>query len=440
MGDLISNSSDASLVNNGGDIETYHISSVLHARAAHHESFQQLWETKWKAPCAMGVYPFMFGTITDFQPVVDAIIAKDLKEPYNWDEYASMFFPQAFKLAFAAHQAEQDGEKEKACEYYLRSSAIYRIARFPAPRSPKQLEAWSLGKQVFYKGASLLQNPILPISIPHPHRLPSEGTTIPASLLLPPSPTPLPLLVIFTGLDGYRTELAVWQPPFAAFSIATLVLEIPGTGDSPACPLDPTSPDRQSSSLFDWISTQPSIDHSKVIIWGFSTGGYYSLRAAHTHPSRLLGAVSLGGGCHRMFDETWLRSVNHLEYPFDLASTLAHKFGYGDDLEKFIKEGKEKFSLIENGVLERECCRTLVVNGDLDEIFPVEDLYLAVRDRGGKERRNKESKVVGGRKHMGEPESFGVILEWIHGLWELEVGIGVFKKGILGGLPFEPKY
>ncbi|KAK0716716.1 yellowish-green 1-like protein [Apiosordaria backusii] len=439
MGDLVLSRSDTSH-DNKRDIETYHISSALHARAPHHESFEQLWETKWKAPCSMGVYPFMFGTTTDFQPVVDAIIAKGLKEPYDWDDYASLFFPQAFKLAFTAHHAEQNGEREKACEYYLRSSALYRIARFPAPRSSKQREAWHLGKEVFYKGASLLPNPILPISIPHLHRLPHEGDTIPASFLCPPSNIPLPLLVIFTGLDGYRTELAVWQSPFASFSIATLVLEIPGTGDSPADPSDPTSPDRQWSSLFSWIATQPTIDQSRIIVWGFSTGGYYSLRAAHTHPDKLLGSVSLGGGCHHMFDPLWLRSVNNLEYPFDLAHTLSHKFGYGDDLERFIKEARQKFSLVENGILEKPSCKTLVVNGDLDEIFPIEDLYWAVKDENGKERENKEWKVVQGRKHMGEPESFGVILEWIHGLWGLGVELSQFKKGILGGLPFRAKY
>lgn len=141
-----------------------------------------------------------------------------------------------------------------------------------------------------------------------------------------------------------------------------------------------------------------------------------------------------------MFDETWLRNVNHLEYPFDLAHTLAHKFGYGDNLDQFIKEGKSKFSLLDSGILDQESCKTLVVNGDLDEIFPVEDLYLAVKDKNGNVRKNTEFKVVEGRKHMGEPESFGVILEWIHGLWGLKAGVDEFKKGVLEGLPFKPKY
>lgn len=44
---------------------------------------------------------------------------KDLKEPYDWDEYASSFFPEAEKLVAAAEKAEQAGEEEKASELYL---------------------------------------------------------------------------------------------------------------------------------------------------------------------------------------------------------------------------------------------------------------------------------------------------------------------------------
>jgi len=42
-----------------------------------------------------------------------------MKEPYDWDAYAETFFPQAEKLAKTAEEAEQAGEQEKACEYYL---------------------------------------------------------------------------------------------------------------------------------------------------------------------------------------------------------------------------------------------------------------------------------------------------------------------------------
>lgn len=76
-----------------------------------------------------------------------------MKEPYDWDEYAQMYFPKAEELCKIAQEAESAGEIEKASEYYLRSSAVYRISRFPTPRSEKQKYAWTVGKEMFYKGA-----------------------------------------------------------------------------------------------------------------------------------------------------------------------------------------------------------------------------------------------------------------------------------------------
>lgn len=46
-------------------------------------------------------------------------LQKGLKEPYDWDEYAKMYFPKAEELKKTAEEAEKAGEKEKASEYYL---------------------------------------------------------------------------------------------------------------------------------------------------------------------------------------------------------------------------------------------------------------------------------------------------------------------------------
>lgn len=43
----------------------------------------------------------------------------DYKEPYNWDDYAQVYFPKAEELVSKAQEAEQEGNKEKASEFYL---------------------------------------------------------------------------------------------------------------------------------------------------------------------------------------------------------------------------------------------------------------------------------------------------------------------------------
>ncbi|KAI1339548.1 yellowish-green 1-like protein [Xylariaceae sp. FL0016] len=383
----------------------------------------------------MGVYPFMFGATKDFQPVVDDIVAKGLKPPYDWDEYAQCFFPKAEELVGSAKAAESEGNREKASELYLRGSALYRIARFPAPRSEKQRQAWAKGKEAALEGLGLQKHSMVEVSILHTHAANGDGDILPGYFHLPSQASDakkVPLVIIFTGLDGYRTELAVWKEGWAQLGVATLIVEIPGTGDNPGAPSDPNSPDRVWTSMFDWIAKQEGIDQRRVVNWGFSTGGYNSIRLAHTHADKLKGVVALGGGCHHMFDPEWLDAVDTLEYPFDLAHTLCHKFGYGSDFEKFKKEARGKFSLLENGILDKPgCARLLLVNGTGDEIFPIDDYYLCLQHG-----EPKEARFVPDTKHMGEPASFGIILRWLFELLDVEGDVGKFMSTI----PFKPRY
>lgn len=158
------------------------------------------------------------------------------------------------------------------------------------------------------------------INVPHVYGLSHEGKSIPIYYQLPSlasASSAVPVIIIITGGDGYRTELVVWAEGWRALGVGVIILEIPGTGDSPADPKDPKGMDRVWSSLFYWISTQPEIDREKLITWGFSTGGYYALRVAHTHKDNLLASISHGGGAHYMFDPEWINEINHLEYPFE---------------------------------------------------------------------------------------------------------------------------
>lgn len=133
-----------------------------------------------------------------------------------------------------------------------------------------------------------------------------------------------------------------------------------------------------------------------------------------------------------MFAREWLDNVNHLEYPFDLANTLAYKWGYGNDVESFKQEAMDKFSLLNDGTLDKPlCARLLLVNGTEDEIFPIDDYYLALQHGAPKEAR-----FIPGIKHMGEPESFFVIIKWLYRLFGIEAEIGAQMSTLM----FKPKY
>jgi acetyl esterase/lipase len=243
-----------------------------------------------------------------------------MKEPYDWDAYAEVFFPQAKALQEKAEAADAAGRIPEAVEYYMRASAVYRMSRFPAPRSPKQRWAWEECKKCALRGFTIREHPIKEVKIPHKYAEGEDGKEIPVYMQLPEGSSkekPAPVVIIFTGLDGYRTELAVWIEGWRQKGVGVMVVEIPGTGDCPATPKDPKSPDRLWSSLLEWVHANEAIDGKRVCVWAFSTGGYYAIRVAHTHKDQLAGVVALGGGCHYLFEREWLDNVNHLEYPFE---------------------------------------------------------------------------------------------------------------------------
>jgi pimeloyl-ACP methyl ester carboxylesterase len=408
----------------------FHVQSAAAVRRdgfpymAHHDSVSALWSQKWRPAAAAGIYPFIDGRVEDFDPVFAELSRIGDDDPgvlYRADDYTRPFLPVGDRLTAAAEQALSNGDTLTARGLFLRAAAVYRIARFPINRSPLSQQAWKQGKAAYEQGARLLDPPSVPVDIPFTHADPSAGdlgSDIAAYLRLPRGPRPAggwPVLLFLCGLDGYRTDQGPSTQKHVERGYATVTFEIPGTGDCPAAPNDPTSPDRLLSSVLDWV-TATAADHGfnpgKIIARGVSTGGYNALRAAHTHAERLVAAVVHGGGCHHMFDPGWIAAQNRMEYPFALSEALAYKFGYRDPdpataVARYTAEA-HKFSLADSGVLDTPACKLLVINGMQDSIFPIEDSILAAT-RGS----DADLVIRGGRAHMGNPEAEEILNEWI---------------------------
>jgi pimeloyl-ACP methyl ester carboxylesterase len=259
------------------------------------------------------------------------------------------------------------------------------------------------------------------VDIPFAHANATAGdtdTVIRAYLRLPNGKAPKggwPVLLFICGLDGYKTDNTPRTQQHVDRGYATLLFEIPGTGDCPAAPNDPTSPDRLMSSVLDWVEASASrygFNLERIVARGISTGGYYAIRVAHTHADRLFAVAAQGGGCHHMFDKPWIFAQDQMEYPFALAEALAYKFGYrgGDHAAAVAAYARDagKFSLVTSGILGSPTCKLLVINGVEDSIFPIEDSFIVA-----KSGTNIDLIVRGGLSHMGNPGGEDILCEWI---------------------------
>ncbi len=391
---------------------------------AHHESVSALWAKKWRAPCSAGIYPSTDGAVEDFDPVFAELIRLSGDDPaflHRPDDYAKPFMLMAKHLASCAEEALGAGRRDEAKNLYLCAAAVYRIARFPINRSRLGQEGWNKGKAAYEAGGRLIDPPNLEVAIPFTAANTAAGDlqdTIEAYLRVTSGAAPVngwPVLLFICGLDTYKTDNTRRLDKHLRRGVATISFEIPGTGDCPAAPSDPASPDRLMSSVLDWVRTnapQYGFDTGHILARGISTGGYYAFRVAHTHAPALFAVVAEGSGCHHMFDPAWIAAQNQMEYPFALADALVYKFGYRDAdpaaaIRRYAAEAR-KFSLLDAGILDQPSCRLLAINGMEDSIFPIEDNFIvAARGTG------KDLIARGNRGHMGNPGAEEIIYDWI---------------------------
>lgn len=396
---------------------------------AYHESVSALWSEKWRGPCAAGIYPFVDGKVEDFDPIFAGLTSISGDDPgilARPDDYAKPFLPVAERLLARAEEALSRGDRDGARELFHRGAAVYRIARFPINRSTLSQEAWLKGKAAYERGGELLDPPSVPIDIPFTAADPAAGDSgsfIPAYLRVPSGRPPehgWPVLLFICGLDAYKTDNTTRVQQHIDQGLATVIFEIPGTGDCPAAPGDPTSPDRLMTSVLDWVGANAStlhLDAETVLARGISTGGYYAFRIAHTHAERLVGVAAQGGGSHHMFDADWIGAQSQMEYPFALADALAYKFGFRVDdgatnVRRYAEEAG-RFSLLTSGVLDGPSCRLLALNGMEDSIFPIEDSFIVATKGLGKDLIAR-----GNLKHMGNPGGEEIVVEWFDRILE----------------------
>ena len=271
---------------------------------------------------------------------------------------------------------------------------------------------WHMQSQAYLAATSTWEDPVRAINVPHVHAANGDGPIIPLFYRYPSSRAvkmPAPVMLLISGLDGFRCDFpGRCTNYFNSRGWAIIGAEIPGCGECPANKTDPTSPDRLWSSVLDWIKQQPELDEENVCCWGFSTGGYYSLRAAHTHADRLKGVIAQGLWAHHALDPDWIDIMDHGEYPACLTTSLVDKFGY-DSVEAMKADSQKKYSLVDNKILDMPCTKMLLLNGMQDSIYPIEDTFLVCQYGGPKELRMTTT-----GKHMGEPQSAPIAFEWLN--------------------------
>jgi Asp-tRNA(Asn)/Glu-tRNA(Gln) amidotransferase A subunit family amidase len=164
--------------------------------------------------CSKSVYPFHDGEYEDFEPIFKLLIQLDINDPFE-PEYTALFKHVAEDLEKQGDEVLESGNKSLASAFYLRACAVYRIGRFPYitkfPREndePK-LEAWEAQKRVYLKAGALWEEPVQEVIVEHAHRKGRDLDVIPVYVRVPKGKDSAPVVILMTGLDGYRPDNTV---------------------------------------------------------------------------------------------------------------------------------------------------------------------------------------------------------------------------------------
>jgi pimeloyl-ACP methyl ester carboxylesterase len=188
----------------------------------------------------------------------------------------------AERLHAIGEQARTAGHRVSAREALLRASNYYRTAAdflLEKPATDPEMTLLSAGQTgTFAAAAALFDSPVQDVLIPY------ADTTLPAYLfLVDDSGTPRPTIIYNSGYDSTREE-SYFAIAAAALRRGYNVLAFDGPGQGAALREQRLlmRPDWEAviTPVVDYALTRGEIDARRIVLFGYSLGGYLVARAA----------------------------------------------------------------------------------------------------------------------------------------------------------------
>jgi pimeloyl-ACP methyl ester carboxylesterase len=180
------------------------------------------------------------------------------------------------------------------------------------------------------------------------------------------------------GGDMYKEDREKYAEGALKEGLAALVVDAPGTGQT-TFPHAPESIVAWQAAL-DEISKRPEIDGARLAAFGVSRGGLWVMRlAALDHRVKALISVAPGGVGYWGTDEERAALRKHVDERsknwFGPRATRPPRKTLTEDEQR-----KEflRWSLKDNGLLDKLTMPMLLINGKQDHLTPIGNLYLAL--------------------------------------------------------------
>ena len=228
----------------------------------------------WSNACLVtkGMAPYGAVALGEIDQVCERLRARQ-QEPDAWrEEWCAM----GSRLEERARRAETEGHRASAGNYFLRAGMYYFTGeRFMFPDADKR----ALGaKAIECQQAGLLRR------YPNIERVevPYEKTTLPALFMKSPvAKGRAPAVVVFNGMDNCKEMSVLFAGlEFAKRGWHTLAIDGPGQGESLRLRGLYARHDYEvpGAAAYEWVAARPEVDRERVVVMGYSFGGYYAAR------------------------------------------------------------------------------------------------------------------------------------------------------------------
>jgi dienelactone hydrolase len=307
------------------------------------------------------------------------------------EEWAAM----ADRVAKVADTAAAEGRTITAGNHYMRAGNYYYSAERFIPPGEEKMAMYRKALRCYRAALERLYPQIERVEVPY------EGQSLPAYFLPAPGPGPKRTVVLFDGMDNAKEMSVIFAGlDFAKRGINTLAIDGPGQSETLRLRQIYSRPDYEVAgrAAYDYVAARPDVDPKRVVVMGYSFGGYHAPRIAG-HDKRYAGCIALGAmhwDLHAWQAEIKARLAADARSSF--TSNFQFRWVIGAPDNAAALEWAKKFSL--EGVAQKIECPVLILHGENDRIVPLQEAKTLYEKVGAK---NKTLKIFtaeeGGAEH-----------------------------------------
>ena len=331
-----------------------------------------------------GFYRRWFNLVDDIQPMLDTVARIQSTEDEDW---VPPWSAVAERYEKEAEAAAARGDGAGARNAYLHAKSYYSIARFPSPyhsgsaicppqMGPIKARAYERYLECFRKATAFLDR------APELVRVQRDGKEAVGHLRIPMQATAgnqVPAVLVMCGADMYKEDREKYADGAMAEGMASLVVDAPGTGQ--------TSFEHAPESIVAWqaaldaLQSRPEIDGKRLAAFGVSRGGLWVMRLAALD-ARVKGVIAVAPGGVGYWGTPEERAEwRKAAYERAKTNWFGPRGTRPQPKEPTEEEQRAEFlrwSLKDNGLLDNLRMPMYLVNGKVDHLTPIGNLYLAL--------------------------------------------------------------